>query len=283
MKTRNSHAAFALSELIVVCAMLAILAAILFPAFSRARQNAARTSCQSNLHQIGAAWLQYARDSDNTMMRFSQDAPCTLCVAPKSSLLSAASTPATSEPTAPIIYWWGSQKSDKYDASQSLLRPYLAKGKSYSCPAFARADGGSALGLASYGYNAGTLSPTRYGPAPAFSPTPRPAKLSALADAARTVAFADAAQLNAKGKLRPSTYLSSPRSDFPNFHARHAGAGNVLFCDGHVALMRPTFRSGDFATYAGLTAMALRGNHLGDIDEDGDLNTSELFNGTGKP
>ena len=277
MKSRHSRAAFALSELLCVLAILAVLAAIAFPAFLRARQNAARANCQSNLKQIGVAWLQYARDSDGTMMRFSQEAPCDLCVEPTG----VASIAATSPPTAPVIYWWGTQKADKYDASQSSLRPYLARGN-YSCPAFARANGGE-LGLASYGYNAGTLSPTRYGPAPTFAPTPIAAKLSALADAARTVAFADAAQLNSKSALRPSTYLSSPRSDFPNFHARHENAGNVLFCDGHVKAMRPIYRPAEFKTYAGLTAKALRNNHLGDIDDDGILTTGELFNGKGKP
>ena len=278
MKLRNSRAAFALSELVVVLAVIAVLSALLFPTFTRARQSAERTNCQSNLHQIGLAWLQYARDCDNTLMRFSTEAPCELCVAPNSDV------PA---PVTQTFYWWGSQQDAKYDASQSPLRPYLADAKNYSCPAFARVNGGE-LGLASYGYNVGTLSPTSYGPAPTFSPTPRPTKLSSIADAARTVAFADAAQLNSKGALRPSTYLSKPSSDFPNFHARHAGAdaqgaGNVLFCDGHIATMAPTYRSGAFATYAGLTAMALRGNHLGDIDEDGDLTTNELFNGKGKP
>ena len=278
MQTIRKHSAFTLTELIIILAAFAMLAAILFPAFSRARENAARTNCQSNLKQIGAAWLQYARDSDNTMMRFSTEAPCDLCVDPQ------ADNAKTAAPTAATatIYWWGTQKGDQYDASQSSLQSYLTKGKSYSCPAFATMKG-SKLGLASYGYNAGTLSPTRYGPAPAFAPTPRPAKLSSLGDAARTVAFADAAQLNSKGELRPSTYLSSPRSDFPNFHARHEGAGNVLFCDGHVKAMRPIYRPSGFATYAGLTAQTLRANHLGDIDQDGDLTTGELFNGKGKP
>ena len=274
MKSRNLRSAFVFSELIVVLAALAVLAAILFPTFSRARRNAARNNCQSNLHQIGLAWLQYARDSDGTMMRFSTDAPCDLCVAPNSAVPTAA--PQT-------LYWWGSQRGDEYDASQSLLRPYLADNKPYSCPSFARASGGGELGLASYGYNAGTLSPTRYGPAPTFAPSPRPVKLSALAHAARTVAFADGAQLNSKGLLWPSTYLSKPSDDYPNFHARHAGAGNVLFCDGHIETLRPVYRPSEFATYAGLTSKALRSNHLGDIDADGDLSTNELFNGKGKP
>ena len=283
MKPRNFHRAFALSELLLILALIAILAAMLFPTFTRARQDAARANCRSNLHEIGLAWLQYARDSDDTMMRFSQDAPCALCVAPTdSAATSAASIAATPPPAAPVIYWWGSQQGDNYDTSRSPLRSYLAPDKPYSCPAFARADGSDELELASYGYNAGTLSPTCYGLAPGFAPTPIPAKLSALADAARTVAFADAAQLNAQGELRPSTYLSNPRSDFPNFHARHDGTGNVLFCDGHIAAISPVYRAAEFKTYAGLSATALRNNHLGDIDEDGDLKTSEFFNGKGK-
>lgn len=42
---------FTLIELLVVIAIIAILAAILFPVFARARENARRASCQSNLKQ----------------------------------------------------------------------------------------------------------------------------------------------------------------------------------------------------------------------------------------
>ena len=281
MKSRHSHAAFAASEIVCVFAVLSVLAAISFPTFVRARQEAQRANCQSNLRAIGAAWLQYARDSDNTMMRFSTEAPCDLCVAPTVTATAATATPTTTL-AVETRYWWGNQRGDKYDTSQNFLRLYLANGKSYGCPSFARANGGE-LGLASYGYNAGKLSPTRYGPAPDFAPTPIAAKLSSLTDAARTVAFADAAQLNSKGALRPSTYLSTPKSDFPNFHARHQDAGNVLFCDGHVKAMRPVYRPAGFATYARIAAATLKQNNLGDIDEDGNLTTNELFNGTGRP
>jgi prepilin-type N-terminal cleavage/methylation domain-containing protein/prepilin-type processing-associated H-X9-DG protein len=55
---------FTLIELLIVIAIIAILAAILFPVFSRARENARRSSCQSNLKQIGLSIAQYVQDYD---------------------------------------------------------------------------------------------------------------------------------------------------------------------------------------------------------------------------
>ncbi|MBC7328568.1 prepilin-type N-terminal cleavage/methylation domain-containing protein [bacterium] len=51
---------FTLIELLVVIAIVAILAAIIFPVFSRARENARKAVCMSNLRQLGLALRMYS-------------------------------------------------------------------------------------------------------------------------------------------------------------------------------------------------------------------------------
>ncbi|RYG70605.1 DUF1559 domain-containing protein [bacterium] len=66
--SQNRRSAFTLIELLVVIAIIAVLAAILFPVFGRGRENARRSSCQSNMKQIGLGMYQYSQDYDEKFM-----------------------------------------------------------------------------------------------------------------------------------------------------------------------------------------------------------------------
>jgi prepilin-type N-terminal cleavage/methylation domain-containing protein len=57
---------FTLIELLVVIAIISILASMLFPTFARAREQARKTVCVSNMKQIGLGILQYTQDYDET-------------------------------------------------------------------------------------------------------------------------------------------------------------------------------------------------------------------------
>ena len=56
--------AFTLVEVLIVLFVIGVLAALLFPVFSRARENARRASCLGNIKQIGLGIMQYVRDYD---------------------------------------------------------------------------------------------------------------------------------------------------------------------------------------------------------------------------
>ena len=64
LPSRGLTQAFTLVELLVVVAIVAILAAILFPVFQKVRENARRTSCLSNEKQLALGLTMYTQDND---------------------------------------------------------------------------------------------------------------------------------------------------------------------------------------------------------------------------
>jgi len=118
------HNAFTLIELLVVIAIIAILAAILFPVFARARENARRSSCQSNLKQIGLGVFQYIQDYDEKFPM--------------------AVTGSTSTTSQPPVGWADS------------VQPYLKSTQIYQCPSESTGPNSNptSQGYTDYWYNA---------------------------------------------------------------------------------------------------------------------------------
>src|SRR5690242_13719414 len=72
---RLRNQAFTLIELLVVIAIIAILAALLLPSLSKAKQKGWMTSCISNLHQIGLAMKMFADDNNELYPESGGDIP----------------------------------------------------------------------------------------------------------------------------------------------------------------------------------------------------------------
>ena len=111
---------FTLIELLVVIAIIAILAAILFPVFARARENARRASCQSNLKQIALGVMQYTQDYDEQFPKIS--------------------TPVAAAPP----HGWA-----------DTIQPYLKSVQIFKCPSFTgpKGDVPNAVGYTTYWIN----------------------------------------------------------------------------------------------------------------------------------
>jgi len=138
---RGTLRAFTLIELLVVIAIIAILAAILFPVFAQAREAARKTSCLSNLKQVGTAFAMYVQDYDERIAR-------------------AAPGGAQDCPTMPARGAFGGWEGN-------LLAPYIKNTAVFKCPSTSgtsvNRDGGgnpcpqANYWVSSYAYNYATL------------------------------------------------------------------------------------------------------------------------------
>lgn len=109
---------FTLIELLVVIAIIALLAAILFPVFSRARENARKSSCANNLKQIALAATQYSQDFDEIVV--------TSWAGQNGGGIDNCNAYAAQAPGGACPLWMG------------LIHPYTKSNQIYQCPSAAR-------------------------------------------------------------------------------------------------------------------------------------------------
>ncbi len=209
MQFRRTARGFTLIELLVVIAIIGLLASILFPVFARARENARRAACQSNLKQIGLAVAQYTQDYD--------------------------------EKTLPdhLTTYVGTQ--ERY--WPTFLEPYTKNNQIYVCPSAANLGAGNPNPLGfpvGVGYGMNFVLRIRHGipnGVTAIARITRPSEFMLLGDS-QTVAGSGLPAggwtvTNGQGFLYPRCNYS-----INTFAMRHFEGGNVLFWDGHVKWLK---------------------------------------------
>jgi prepilin-type N-terminal cleavage/methylation domain-containing protein/prepilin-type processing-associated H-X9-DG protein len=201
---------FTLIELLVVIAIIAILASILFPVFARARENARRTSCLSNLKQIGLGFQQYTQDYDE---KFPLPIPNF-------------STPIDQlDQSAPgyIFTMSNGTTFGKWITWMDELHPYVKSSQIYVCPS-GRPRSPNA---GSYGYN-GSIG--NFSGAPlSLAAINRPSEIFVSMD----MNWPDSAYV---ASLNYYNYYGSknPLSDgYEDIFVRHFDGSNFLYADGH--------------------------------------------------
>ncbi|MDQ3812716.1 MAG: DUF1559 domain-containing protein [Armatimonadota bacterium] len=225
----KSERGFTLIELLVVIAIIALLAAILFPVFARARENARRTSCQSQLKQVGLGVTQYAQDYDELM----------------------------ASPYVGCSFSGSGNGDSRCPRWMDLIYPYVKSEQIFTCPSssannrFAtlpqrNTQCGSATSCTQYWLGTYVWNVTYWGDAMPNRGPFGPAALSDIEDPAATIVVAERNQsaLNQNAELAWQNTTSTtaggfvnPTSNPPLFSysaARHLATENVLFCDGHV-------------------------------------------------
>jgi prepilin-type N-terminal cleavage/methylation domain-containing protein/prepilin-type processing-associated H-X9-DG protein len=190
--------AFTLLELLIVIAIIAVLAAMLFPAIARGKTRARSTTCVNNLRQWGLATHAYADDNDDILPHRGQGVQVLAQIDRPEDWFNA------------LPFYFGSRSFQELIASGQAPKPKA--NSTFICPE--ATDPGSNYFLA-YAMNM-NLSPWSL---------PHPTRFRDIAHPLQVVAFADG-----PGPYSATYPSANPYSPVP----RHAQRANLLFLGGQV-------------------------------------------------
>jgi len=206
-----------LIELLVVAAIVAILSAILFPVFGRARENARRASCASNLKQIGLGIMQYAQDHSDKLPAFVRRTCATEAA--------------------------GNKFMQELTLWSDVMRPYLSNLQVFRCPSQTNVNAPLAPTVPALGDDARVsyLGASEYGRTFAWSEYgSAPSKFSEFSSSMDTLLVGESVDTGSRQfgyGMGPSGTLFGDRGNTPG--TVHFAGANYLWVDGHVKWMTP--------------------------------------------
>ena len=246
-----SNRAFTLIELLVVIAIIAILAAMLLPALSKAKEKAKQINCVSNFKQWGLAMHLYALDNDDNIPRDGMGASGTY-------------SPGTSGDHLDPYAWFNAMPSlvgertliqyyaDTSDGTANHQRyPFPGgRGKIFHCPSAkmtaaevtdpaVNATGG-VEGFFSYGMNIDLkrISTTGGGYANSdAAPHPKMPKISTIRRQTDTVLMFDMI-FNIKTEGGNAYNSVNPANRWRSYARRHNNGGVIAFLDSHASFVK---------------------------------------------
>jgi prepilin-type N-terminal cleavage/methylation domain-containing protein/prepilin-type processing-associated H-X9-DG protein len=209
---------FTLIEILIVIAIITLLALLLFPAFAHAREGARRTSCLSNLRQIGMGVMQYAQDYDGRL--------------PPNDNVTGAN--------------WG---TDAVTCWIDELQPYIKTYKVFVCPStHPTEDADRIFGKANAPFYTYAINNVyNYDSTQRLFEKGGPATLASIEDSANTVLAGDSIGGSSLWGFQVigTTFKATEPATFGDadgvqgrFVARHSDGINFAFCDGHAKWMR---------------------------------------------